>query len=268
MKRFVYLIFVGIFPLGIYAQDRFVDSGNAGETDSLTQVVNELSSKIQQIENGERNATIWNKRKKYFHIGYMNQTLTNQDIPDLEWKSGFGFSMGMGRTYYLHKKPLFNMVKFGLDATWLDISYAKYLQPKGWKEAYESAELDDGENLGTHQVEIGLHIGPSLTINPVNHLKLSGYFHFIPSGSIIILNEEANASYVSNFAVGAAISYKVISLGIESRWGKAKYNSLSVDEEDADFEDIEEGFDVDDALVTGKNRMKTKSLRFYLTFRF
>lgn len=268
MRKFVYFILACIFPLGIHAQDIPVDSGNADNVDSLKQVISELSSKIQKVENDERNEAIWNKRKKYFHFGYMNQTLTHQDFPGLEWKSDFGFSMGMGRTYYLHKKPLFNMMKFGLDATWLDISYAKYSQPKGWEEPFESTELDDEEDLGTHQVEIGLHIGPSVTINPVDHLKLSGYFHFVPSGSVIILNDEANASYVSNFAVGAAISYKVISLGIESRWGKAKYNSFSVDEEGADFEDVEGDFNVDDVLVTGKNRMKTKSLRFYLTFRF
>lgn len=268
MKKLVYFIFASIFPLSIYAQEVSVDNGNVNKVDSLTQVVNELSSKIQKVEDDKRSESIWKKRRKYFYIGYMNQTLTHQDVPGLEWKSDLGFSFGIGRTYYLHKKPLFNMLKFGLDATWLDISYAKYSQPKGWEEPSESTELDDEEDLGTHQVEIGLHFGPSITINPVDHLKLNGYFHFIPSGSMIILNDEANTSYVSNFAVGAAISYKAISLGIESRWGKAKYNSFSVDEEATDFEDMEGDYDVDDVLVTGKNRMKTKSLRFFLTFRF
>ena len=84
---------------------------------------------------------------------------------------------------------------------------------------------------------------------------------------MIIINDEANTSYVSNFAVGGAISYKVISLGIESRWGKAKYNSFAVDEE-TDYEDIEGDLNMDDVLVKGKNKLKTKSLRFFLTFRF
>lgn len=84
------------------------------------------------------------------------------------------------------------------------------------------------------------------------------------------MNDEANASYVSNFAVGGAIAYKAISLGIESRWGKAKYNSFAVDEDAVDTDDIGGGSDVDidNVLVSGKNRLKTKSLRFYLIFRF
>ena len=35
---------------------------------------------------------------------------------------------GFWKTYYLHK-PLLNMIKFGIDATWFDISYAKYSEP-------------------------------------------------------------------------------------------------------------------------------------------
>lgn len=103
--------------------------------------------------------------------------------------------------------------------------------------------------------------------SPIDHLKVSGYFHFIPSGSILVLNDEVNASYVSNFAFGGAISYKAISFGVESRWGKAKYNSFSVDEDAIDNPDIED-FNPDDVLIKGKNRMKTKSVRFFLTLRF
>ena len=72
---------------------------------------------------------------------------------------------------------------------------------------------------------------------------------------------------VSNFAFGGAISYKAISYGVESRWGKAKYNSFSVDEDAIDNPDIGD-FNPDDVLIKGKNRMKTKSVRFFLTLRF
>lgn len=72
--------------------------------------------------------------------------------------------------FYLHKKPLFNMLKFGLDATWFDVSYAKYSHRK-------------------HQTRLILK-----KESPIDHLKVSGYFHFIPSGSILVLNYEVNAS--------------------------------------------------------------------------
>ena len=270
MKKYISTIFACLLPLSIYAQDIPASNDGTDKVDSLTQVVNELSSKVQKVEDDARNVAIWNKRKKYFQIGYINQTLTHQDVPGLEWKSDFGVSLAMKQTFYLHKKPLFNMLKFGLDATWFDVSYAKYSQPKGWEGPSDPSDFEEGEayfDLVAHQAETGLGIGPSITVNPIDHLKVSGYFHFIPSGSILVLNDEVNASYVSNFAYGGAISYKAISFGVESRWGKAKYNSFSVDEDAIDNSDRED-FNPDDVLITGENRMKTKSVRFYLTLRF
>ena len=270
MKKYISTIFACLLPLSIYAQDIPASNGGTDKVDSLTQVVNELSSKVQKVEDDARYEAIWNKRKKYFQIGYINQTLTHQDVPGLEWKSDFGVSLAMGKTFYLHKKPLFDMLKFGLDATWFDVSYAKYSQPIGWEEPSDPSNIEEGEadfDLGAHQAEIGLGIGPSITINPIDHLKLSGYFHFRPSGSILVLNDEVNASYVSNFAFGGAVSYKVISFGVESCWGKAKYNSFSVDDEAIDNPGTE-NLNPNDVLIKGENRMKTKSVRFYLTFRF
>lgn len=42
------------------------------------------------------------------------QTLPYEEVKGLEWKSDYGFSLSYGRTYYLHKYLLFNMLKFGL----------------------------------------------------------------------------------------------------------------------------------------------------------
>lgn len=73
-------------------------------------------------------------------------------------------------------------------------------------------------------------------------------------------------NYASFFVTGAAISYKVISVGIESRWGKAKYKNFSID----DFN--EEDMDVDnpewnDVISKSKRKFKTNSVRFYISFR-
>ena len=82
-------------PLSIYAQDIPASNDGTDKVDSLTQVVNEL----QKVEDDARNEAIWNKRKKYFQIGYINQTLTHQDVPGLEWKSDFGVSLAMGKSF-------------------------------------------------------------------------------------------------------------------------------------------------------------------------
>lgn len=276
MKKIVYFFIICLLPLGTYAQKK----KNADGVHPLLEALNDVYSEEKAEEKAEeKNRAVWKDRSRYFYFTYMKQTLTHEDVPGLEWKSDFGASFGFGRTFYLHKKPLFKMLKFGLDATWMDFSYAKYSalengtgtplldEDTGYEE--EGEELD----LGIHQIDFGLHVGPSITLNPVDHLKVSGYFHFVPSGSVIILNDEANANYVSNFAVGGAIAYKVISFGVESRWGKAKYNSFSVNEDEINMDDIESGnidedLGIGDALVTGKNNLKAKSLRFYIAFRF
>lgn len=82
----------------------------------------------------------------------------------------------------------------------------------------------------------------------------------------MILDDEVNTQYVSFLTFGGAIAYKAISLGVEGRWGSANYKSLSVsDEEDYDDEEYE---NVGDIFSFDKNRLKTKSVRFYISFRF
>ena len=73
--------------------------------------------------------------------------------------------------------------------------------------------------------------------------------------------DEFNGSYGTFFSAGGAISYKVISLGIEARWGKTKYQSL------VDLGDIT-GEDGDFSVEIPKSNWKTASTRFYISFRF
>ncbi len=276
MKKFVYSLLACLLPLCLQAQDN-----NSAKVDSLTQVVKELSAKVQDMEDDAHYEAVWSKRKKYFKIGFMKQTLTHRDISDLEWKSDFGISLAMGKTFYLHKKPLLGLLKFGLDFTYFDLSYAKYKEPEAWAAAddyydyyedyydYYYDDEDEDLDLGCHQVEMGIGIGPSVTINPVSHLKVNAYFHFLPSASLLILNDELSAKFVPNFSLGGAVSYKVISLGVEYRWGKAKYNSFSAEEDEwDDWDDYDEDYDFDDVITNSKNRMKTHSVRFYVAFRF
>lgn len=106
------------------AQEPGLSNNNAREMDSLQTVVNTLNSRIQSAEQAELDRAIWKNRSKYFNIGYVSQKLTDKTYGG-ELKSDFGASLSWGKTYYLHKKPLFGMMKFGLDWSWLDINYAK-----------------------------------------------------------------------------------------------------------------------------------------------
>lgn len=280
MNRISQILLACFLPaMGLHAQAISITDSIASRVDSVATEADSIASQADSItlvaENAHYNA-VWKKRNSYFSLGYMNQTLTHLDQPGLEWKSDFGIILSWGRTYNLHKKPLFNMLKFGIDAVWADISYAKYADLK------EDVPVDDDVNygadydgegysekdFGVHQLQVGMGVGPSITLNPVDHLKLNGYFHFVPSMSVVVINDEANTSYVSNFSVGGAVSYKCISLGIESQWGKAKYKSFSINEDEGESESDFSYSDISDILKQGNNRLKTKSLRFFLIFRY
>ena len=96
---------------GVRAQEQ---DDTARRLDSLQRVVTELTSNVQTLETEDLNQAIWKDRAKYFNIGYVNQTMTDKTFGG-ELKSDFGVSLSNGKTYYLHKKPLFGMVKIGLD---------------------------------------------------------------------------------------------------------------------------------------------------------
>lgn len=162
---------------------------------------------------------IWKDRAKYFNISYVKQSLSAQDA-DYKYNSSLGVAITNGRTYYLHKKPILGMIKFGIDWSFYDVNFAMY-----------ENEINDGydvEKEKMYQAEVGMQIGPSVTVNPIDHLKVNGYFRVTPSYSMMYSGDEFSGSYGTFFSAGGAISYKVISLGIEGRWGKQNIKALSI----------------------------------------
>ena len=58
MRKIIYLILASILPLGIYAQDVPSDNKNSEKIDSLTQVINELSTKIEKTQEDKHYTSI------------------------------------------------------------------------------------------------------------------------------------------------------------------------------------------------------------------
>lgn len=278
------LVIIGSVFMGGVAWAQEPQSASMSETDSLQQVVAQLTDQVEEAQEAERNEAIWKDRAKYFNIGYVSQRSKPVD-PGLEYRSNLGVSLVWGKTFYLHKKPLARMIKFGIDFSWMDINYAKYDKwqstgnlmeelPEaggldGLDDLYDQDEVLDaigsGDiNLGAHQLEYGLQVGPSVTINPVDHLKISAYFRFVPSASLILLDDNVSVNYATFFTAGGAVSWRVISLGVEGRWGQAKYKNFSLSEGlvDSIFGESSDGGTV------GKIKRKTSAIRVYLSFRF
>lgn len=196
---------------------------------------------------------VWNNTKGYVNLAYANQSVSDVNSGasyDADWAAAISW----GKTFYLHKKPLARMMKFGLDWSWLDINAAQY--------SYVDSELfKERERYDLFQAEIDMQVGPSFTINPVHQLKLSVYYRLTPSYAAMYDME--GEAFHGNFGLftnmGAAISWKFISLGIEKRSGKVKYNGLEFGE-----------FGADNVSIDGSSnpKLKTETVRFYLGFRF
>ena len=191
-----------------------VDSLNT-KIENLTE---EMNTKLDYMAKQEK---IWG-RKKYFNISYGMPSLTRGNGLE-KLNSDFAVAINRGNTYYLHKKPLFGMLKFGLDWTVFDIAAAKY--------TVEESDFEDGGDI--YKAEIGMQFGPSITINPVDFLKINVYFRYDPIFSVAY-NQDSDflMNYGSYFNTGLAASYKVISLGAEYRWGTTSYK---IDEENQDW---------------------------------
>ena len=198
-------------------------------------------------------------RKKYFNIGYAMQDL----VPEFgnSFESKFGVSLVTGRNIYLHKKPIANMLKFAIDLG-SDINYAQYKDLEGdygtdpdygYDDGYDDEYGDEDLNMGLHHIDVGLHVGPSVSINPVAHLKISAFFRFVPSYSMLLLNSELYQSFTPMFTYGGEVSYKFIGIGIEGRSGSAKYTDLLAETESGEAMKI---------------KYKTSALRLYISFRF
>lgn len=233
-------------------------------TDSVAPV---LESGKKESVSDEELEKHWNEvwaQAKYFNIAYAKQTLKS----DYEtMNSNLAFSVQSGRTYYLHKKPIAGMIKFGIDVNYMDMSFAKY--PDLPAEPSASADEDEDSpliDLGIMQMEYGIGVGPSVTVNPVDHLKASVFFHVTPSYSLMVQNSSLYHHYATFLNVGLSVAYRVISIGVEHRWcGKVNYNGLTMDRVD---EVYDEDGNFQDPFESVGALMKTNTWRFFVGFRF
>lgn len=200
-------------------------------------------------------------RKKYINLGFSNLEMKQDGFPTL--KSNFGGSFTVGRTYFVHKKPVAGMLRFGIDATWVDLNYTNYKIEYRYNEQqsydYEYGDEEESNTASFHQAEIGVQVGPSVTLSPIAKLNVHTYLRYAPSFSALYANDAFRGGFASYFVGGGAVSYGVIGVGVEARFGSCKYSTFGGGDEDSEYED--EG---------SKNAPKSKfsGMRVYVSFRF
>lgn len=190
-------------------------------------------------------------RKKVRNIAYSMQTLA----PDFgnEINGKFGVALVSGRSIYLHKSPIAGMIKFSIDLG-ADINYAQYLPAEGDYNMDSSLTEDVGIGIsGRHHLDIGMFLGPAVSVNPVGDLMVTAYFRFVPSYSAFLMDVDAYHGFTPFFTYGGEVTWKWIGLGVEGRSGYGSYSSIM-------------------SLFNGGESMKvgyaTQAVRCYISFRF
>ena len=209
-----------------------------------------------------------NARRKYINLSFTTQTLEplgeswlidNGESPE----SKIGAAFTVGKTYYVHRKPLGGIVRFGIDGTFFDINYANY-KSRYVDEWYDGSSLQKEVYESTlHQAEIGVQVGPSVTVTPVSKLKVHAYFRYAPSFAALYSTEAETIAggYASFFVTGGSVSFGAIGIGAEYRWGKGNYKEFGASDDEGDIVDGE-------YIATSKTKFKTSGARIYLNFRF
>ena len=275
----------------IYALQLTNDSLNSriqkllAERDFLQYQSDSLMALQENKKKEKKQKALWDRRG-WFNIAFSPQKM-NSDLYRSELKSDFAVGITAGRTFYLHKKPLANMVRFALNWSYLDLNIAKYsasyndrIDEEGdygmgdvTVNPYYSAshpvtsmydsmgdeyeDWNDSESEDSqYKMELGMQIGLAVIVNPIDHLMIQAYFHYSPTFSAL-LDEDLSyyGTYASFFNAGVSVSYKAIGLGIEGRWGTSTFSQEVYSEADEDY-------------VFQDMKWKTKGMRVYLSFRF
>lgn len=203
--------------------------------------------RAQEQDKSELNR-IWRRRSDYLNLAFVVQNVETNIDELSELNSEWGASISWGKTFYLHRKPIGRVLKFGLDWTWLDLNGACFEQ-----DMYSIFDGDYHETL--YQLDAGMQFGPSITVNPVNHLKISTYFRVTPTFATVyaVENELFLKNYATYLNAGLSVAWRLLSLGVEYRTGKTSYDDLG------ELSELMPGVAID---------LNTTSWRMYFGFRF
>ena len=203
--------------------------------------------RAQEQDKSELNR-IWRRRSDYLNLAFVVQNVETNIDELSELNSEWGASISWGKTFYLHRKPIGRVLKFGLDWTWLDLNGACFEQ-----DMYSIFDGDYHETL--YQLDAGMQFGPSITVNPVNHLKVSTYFRVTPTFATVyaVENELFLKNYATYLNAGLSVAWRLLSLGVEYRTGKTSYDDLG------ELSELMPGVAID---------LNTTSWRMYFGFRF
>jgi hypothetical protein len=213
-----------LFAISAYGQDvteqNMPMTFNWQEDTTEVTTINDIIRMQQDVTNKKYAEShyrdVWS-RKGYFNISYNSTTLTpDQSIPTgvgggvvPEFKSDWGVSLQLGRSYALHKAPIANMLQFNFDFSYIDLNVNHFKQ-EGDGNLYDSRSIlnYDGKeyyytpwNLEKYDLNYGMSVGPSISIAPftstnvsaLHHIKLNAFFHVGYHVSLLYMTNDEKA---------------------------------------------------------------------------
>ena len=285
MKRFFFSAIAVFCALAISANEGIsapISVNNAAGNDT-TRVVTLAETIAQEGKAMKENdymaslRSIWSKNT-YLNISYNTTKLSSDEFPSVsgafsnEFQNQWGLGLQWGHTFNFHKNPLGNVLFLGLDYTWLDLNFNQYKEtaaPASYKNSEESSIGCMPWHNKKKTIDYGMMVGPSLTFYPftslerwgTDNIRLQLYFHVGYTVQLSMISEAmVDKGEVSDgkalghglyTSFGGNLTWNFVGIGYEFRNdGKLNYTYL------------------DDDLDTGKMKMKQKTGRVYLQFRF
>ena len=251
-------------------------TGDTTVMPSLEQIIAQESKTQRENVHMDNLRDAWSKNTYLNLIYNTSHKMSSDEIPSTsgvfsaEYEGKMGLGLEWGHTFNFHKKPIGNVLFFGLDFTWMDLEMNKFDKenaPAGFSQGEQVRNMPWHNEKMT--IGYGISVGPSMTLYPfssvnnssANNIRLQFYFHvgYGVEGAIIKDAIIEGADSKNGYAIGhglytsfgGSLSWKIIGIGYEFRNdGKLDYKVT-----DKDYD-------------TGNLDMKEKTGRLYLQFRF
>ena len=232
MKKKLTLSIACLFSMFAFGQitGEQAPQSNVNGNESVSDIIKMQQEVTKRNQSESHFRSVWS-RKGYLNVSYNTTTLSpKDDVPTgvaynggkaPEYKSNWGASIQLGRSYALHKRPISNILQFNIDYTYIDLGVNHFKAENDGHNIYDSAaKLTVGNkndcfytpwNLEKYDINYGMAVGPSVTVAPftytkyagLHHLKFNVYFHvgyhvgllYMVSDEKADVNQEGTANY-------------------------------------------------------------------------
>lgn len=228
MKKRIYGLLLALtMAAPNFAQTDSTATRNIDFEEDTTQIVTLNDIIAMQNQVAEKNfrsrviQDVW-KYKKFFSISYASTSMNGKKIwlynPETKameeqkakYTSDWGVSIKRSQIVAFHKKPISEVLSFGLEYSFIDLSFNHYSQDKDMQFDSRLTYQKTNENGSTndfhhypwgsemYNVSEAMHLGPSITLAPFTKtnnanlafLRLQGYFTVGYRASLLWINSD------------------------------------------------------------------------------